>query len=425
MLSTLRNAFNVPDLRRRIIFTVLMITIYRMGIFIPVPGIDKSAIAAQASQSGTLLNFYDMISGGALSHYSIFAMGVIPYINASIIMQLLTIAIPRLEQLSKEGDDGRKKIQKYTRYAAVGIALIMSFSQYALMTQAGAIGTTSKFQIALIMITLTAASVFLMWLGDQITENGIGNGVSLLIFINIISRFPTMIYQIKSVTTGGADILGDLVFIAVYLGLFLAVVITTLSERRIHVQYAGKTVGNKSFKGQSTHIPININNSAVIAIIFALSVLQFPAVIGQFWPKSSITQFITSNKWSPFYHQSWTYVISYFILILFFTWFYTQVTFKPDEMAENMHKSSGFIPGIRPGAPTENHIAKVLGRMSLLGGLFAAFIAVLPIVVDMTTRFKGIQFGGTSLLIEVGVALDAMRQLQSQLVMRHYQGFLK
>lgn len=425
MLSTLRRAFNVPDLRKRIIFTVLMVVIYRLGIHIAVPGIDKNVISSQASQAGSLLNFYDLMSGGALSHYSIFAMGVIPYINASIIMQLLNMVIPSLEQLSKEGDDGRKKIQKYTRYAALGIAVIMSYSQFAIMSNAGAISITNKFQIALIMITLTTASMFLMWLGDQITEYGIGNGVSLLIFINIISRFPTMIYQIQTVTTSGAQLLGDLVFAIVYLGLFLAVVITTLSERRIHVQYAGKTVGNKTFKGESTHIPINTNNSAVIAIIFALSVLQFPSIIAQFWQTSAWAKAITGSMYSPFNTKSWAYVIAYIILILFFTWFYTQVTFKPEEMAENMHKSSGFIPGIRPGVPTEQYLTKVLGRMSLIGGLFAAFIAVLPIVVGMTTRFNGIQFGGTSLLIEVGVALDAMRQLQSQLVMRHYNGFLK
>jgi preprotein translocase subunit SecY len=375
---------------------------------------------------GNLINFYDLISGGAFSSFSIFAMGVVPYINASIIMQLLTIAIPYLEQLSKEGEEGRKKIQKYTRYAAVLLGVITAYGSYVLIWNQGALRDTSKLNLFLILITLTTASVFLMWLGDMITVKGLGNGVSLLIFVNIVSRFPTTIYQVFELQKAQTvDIVQVVIFAIAALALVVSVILMSLGERRISVQYAGKTVGNKSFKGQSTHIPINLTASGVIAIIFAMSVMQFPATIAQFWPTSWFSTYFVSGKFSPFRANSWQYALVYAILVIFFSWFYTQVTFKPDEMAENMHKSSGFIPGIRPGQPTATFIEKVLTRVSLLGGSYAAIIAIIPILIAGYSNFKNIQFGGTSALIMVGVALDTMRQLESQLVMRHYQGFLK
>ena len=425
MLSTLRNAWRTPDLKKKLLYTLFFVAIFRIGNHILVPGIDNTALQNIAN-SGTLLGFYDLISGGAFSKFNIFALGVIPYINASIVMQLLTIAIPYLEQLSKEGEDGRKKIQNYTRYAAVGFALLQSFTTYVLIANQHALKDTSTLSVFLIMLTVTTASIFLMWLGDQITVKGLGNGISLLVFINIISRLPLSIYQIAGLQKAEEiNVVQVIMFIAVIAALLLAVIMMSIAERRIPVQYAGKTVGNKSFKGQSTHIPINMNATGVIAIIFATSVMQFPATIAQFWPTSTVFRVITSGNYSPFKTNSFMYSVVFFLLILFFSWFYAQVTFKPDEMAENMHKSSGFIPGIRPGENTAKYIEKVLTRVAIIGGIFAAVIAVFPVIIQGYTKFQGIQFGGTSLLIMVSVALDTMRQMESHLVMRHYQGFLK
>jgi preprotein translocase, SecY subunit len=396
-----------------------------MGNHIPVPGIDTNALSNLA-KAGTLFSFYDLMSGGALSSFSIFAMGVIPYINSSIIFQLLTIAIPSLEQLSKEGEEGRKKIQNYTRYCAVVFGALQSFGTYALIRNYGAISNVSKFDVFLIVLTLTTSSVFLMWLGDQITVKGIGNGVSLIIFINIISRLPSQIAQVMSFqSTGAVSIVQVAMLLVLIIALFVAVVATNLSERRIPIQYAAKQSGGRMFKGQSTHIPINMNSSGVIAIIFAMSVMQFPATIASFIPESAFGKFITMSKYSIFKHNTLPYVIVTIVLVVFFTWFYSEVTFKPDEMAENIHKSAGFIPGVRPGEPTARFIGKVLMRVSILGGIFAALIAVIPMGIEGLTAFKGISFGGTALLIQVGVALDFMRQLESQLMLRHYKGFLK
>jgi preprotein translocase, SecY subunit len=425
MLSTLKNSWKVPDLRKRLLFTFFIVLIFRLGNHITVPyvDIDKMSNISQ-SNAGGLVGFYDLVSGGAFSKLTIFAMGVVPYINASIIMQLLTIAIPYLEQLSKEGEDGRKKIQKYTRIAAVFLAAIQSYGMYVYIWNYynQALKDTSKFSMVIIMITLTTSSVFLMWLGDQITVKGLGNGMSLLIFINIISRLPMTAWQIATSDVNPIEII---VFIVVLLGLLVSIILMSLAERRINVQYAGKVVGNRTYKSQSTHIPINLIASGVIAIIFAMSVMQFPATIGQFWSKSWFVTHIINSANSPFNPKSLSYAIFYGILVIFFSWFYTQVTFKPDEMAENMHKSSGFIPGIRPGQQTARHIEKVLTKVSLIGGTYAAIIAIVPIIIANSTSFNNIQFGGTTFLIMVGVALDTMRQLESQLVMRHYQGFLK
>jgi preprotein translocase subunit SecY len=424
MLSTLQNAWKVTDLRKRIIFTLVIIALFRMGNFITVPGVDNSKLTNLAD-TGTLVGFYNLISGGAFGHCSIFAMGVGPYINASIIVQLLTIAIPYLEQLSKEGEDGRKKIQNITRYGAIVFGILQAFGQYAIIRSTGAVADTSIWNVALIILVLVTGSTLLMWVGEQITAKGLGNGVSLLIFINIISRIPDMGIKIASYQQAGTiDFLQIIVFIAVVIALLIAVIIVSLAERRIAVQYAGKTVGSKTYKGQSTHIPININGSAVIAIIFAMSVMQFPATIAQFLPDNKIAQSLVGAN-SIFKADTWQYAIVYFFLIVFFTWFYTQVTFKPDEMSENIHKSSGFIPGIRPGEPTTKHLEGILTKVAILGGLFASVVAVFPIIVEGYTPFKGISFGGTMLLILVGVSLDTVRQLESQLVMRHYEGFLK
>ncbi|XZK29664.1 preprotein translocase subunit SecY [Clostridium perfringens] len=425
MLSTLRNAWKVQDLRKKIIWTVFLIAIFRMGSYIPVPGIDTDSLKA-LTQSGSLVSFYDLISGGSFSRFSIFALGVVPYINASIIMQLLTVAIPKLEQLSKEGDDGRKKIQKITRYASIVIGAITAYGSYVIIQNVGALKSNSPVSMFLILLTLVVGSTFLMWLGDQITVKGVGNGTSLIIFANILSSLPMTGYQIYNLSKiGRINIVEVALFIFFTLALLAGVIYLSLAERRITVQYAGKAVGNKMMKGQSTHIPLSIIGTTVIAIIFAMSVMSFPTTIAQFFPEAGWSQWITGSSYSPFNAKTWMYPVLYALLTIFFTWFYTQITFKPDEMAENMHKSSGFIPGIRPGKPTEIYLEKVLNRISMFGGCFAAIIAVVPILVANYTPFQGIQFGGTSLLILVSVSLEIMRQLESQLTMRHYQGFLK
>ncbi|SHH84517.1 protein translocase subunit secY/sec61 alpha [Clostridium collagenovorans DSM 3089] len=425
MLSTLRNAWKVPELRKRLLYTLLILVFFRMGNFIPVPGVNTESLSSLTS-SGNLFSFYDLLSGGAFSRFSIFAMGVTPYINASIIVQLLTFAIPTLEQMSKEGQEGRKKIQNITRYSAVVFGVIQAFGMYAIIQRSGALTDNTKLGLFLILITMTTGSVFLVWLGEQITAKGLGNGISLIIYVNIISRVPQSVYSIINLQkTGDANFIQVVTLVALVIAMLIGVIIVTLSERRIPVQYAGKAAGSRMFKGQSTHIPISPSSSAIIAIIFAMSVMQFPGTIATFIPESGFANFVLNSKWSVFRSNTWPYIVTYFILIVFFTWFYTQITFKPDEMAENMHKSSGFIPGIRPGEPTMKYIEKVLTRVSILGGVYAAAIALFPIFLSMYTNFKDLAFGGTAILIVVGFALETSKQIESQLVMRHYQGFLK
>ncbi|WP_297519833.1 preprotein translocase subunit SecY [uncultured Clostridium sp.] len=425
MLSTLRNAWKVPDLRKKILWTVFLVVIFRMGSHIPVPGIDTIQLNKMMNSEG-LLGFYNLISGGSLARFSIFALGVVPYINASIIMQLLTIAIPQLEQLSKEGEDGRKKIQNITRYASIFIGIVMAVGTYLLMYKSNALKETNLMSILLIIVSLVVGSTFLMWLGDQITVKGLGNGVSLIIFANIISGLPMTGVQIMDLGKNGAVGFVEItMFVLGSLALLCGVIILSLGERRIPVHYAGKSVGNKVYKGQNTHIPLSIIGSTVIAIIFAMSVMGFPGTIARFFPDNSFAVWITSSNFSPFNYKEPLYPICYALLTIFFTWFYTQITFKPEEMAENMHKSSGFIPGIRPGKETAIYLEKLLNRMAFFGGIFAAIIAVLPVIVANYTNFQGVEFGGTSLLILVSVALEMMRQLETQLTMRHYKGFLK
>ncbi len=425
MLLTLRNAWKVPELKKRFLWTIFLVAIFRIGIHLPVPGIGTEYLSGLI-ESDSLLGFYNLISGGAFSNFSIFALSVTPYINASIIMQLLTIAIPSLEQLSKEGEDGKKKIQSITRILSIAIGCILAFGTYSMIRGTGATAGFTAIQVLVLIVTLVVGSTFCMWLGDQITVKGFGNGISILIFVNIISQLPntakTLAVGKQSGEIGIIEIALFLIFVAALL--FIAVFFS-LAERRIPVQYAGKAVGNKVARAQTTHIPLSIIGSAVIAIIFAMSVMMFPQTIATIFPDNGLAIWITGNSYSPFNKNSWMYPVCYSILTVFFTWFYTQITFKPDEMAENLHKSAGFIPGIRPGEATEKFFERVLTRVSLIGGLFAAFLAITPILIENYTALKGISFGGTSLLIIVGVAMDFSRQLDSQLVMRHYKGFLK
>jgi len=424
MLSTLRNAWKVPELKKRFLWTIFLVAIFRIGTHIPVPGIDTNVLESLAS-SGTIFGFYDLMSGGAFRQFSIFALSVTPYINASIIVQLLTIAIPSLEQLSKEGEEGRKKIQKITRILSIIIGFILAFGTYSMVAARGATVGMEWPEIVIVLIALVAGSTFSMWLGDQITAKGFGNGISILIFVNIVSQLPITLMSLFTLKDQGKiSIIGILLFVAAAILLLCLVIFFSLAERRIPVQYAGKAVGSKMMRGQSTHIPLSIIGSAVIAIIFAMSVMMFPKTIAEFFPTHNWAIWITSNKYSIFNESTWMYPVVYSILTIFFTWFYTQITFKPDEMAENLHKSAGFVPGIRPGEATEKYFERVLTKVSLIGGVFAALLAILPILIS-NTNLQGIQFGGTSLLIMVGVGLDFSRQLDSQLVMRHYQGFLK
>ena len=424
MLQTLKNAWKLPDLRKRILFTVFIVFIYRLGNFIVVPNINADALKDLAN-SQTLVGFYDLISGGAFSNFSIFAMGVTPYINASIIMQLMNVIIPKLEQLSKEGQEGRAKIQNYTKYLAIAIGAVQAYGTYVLIYNAGAVEKDSFLNTVLIIMTLLAASMFLIWLGDRITEKGVGNGVSVLIFINIVSRIPMMATQVGVLYSGGAvDIVSLVLFALAMVALFVGTVAFSLGERRIPVQYAGRVSGTKQIKGQSSHIPVSVSSACVIAIIFAMSVMQFPATLAEFFRNSKVLEWLTTSNWSIFKVNSVGYMVAYVVLVIFFAVFYTQITMKPEDMADNMAKSGGYVAGIRPGVATAKYLERILTKVALIGGVFAALIAVFPIFLEGYTPFKGLAFGGTVIFIMSGVALDTMRQLESQLVMRHYKGFL-
>lgn len=428
MLQTLRNAFKVPELRKKFLWTILLVAVFRMGSHIPLPGINSDYLK-NISQSGSLLGFYDLISGGAFSRASILALGVMPYINSSIIIQLLTVAIPQLEQLSKEGDSGRKKIQNATRYVALVISFVLAYGIYATLANSGATAGLEITQKIVIVFTLVVGSTFCMWLGDQVTVKGIGNGTSILIFVNIISRIPTIIGSIIVLKDAGSvSIVSIVLFTAFILLLLAAVLFFSLSERRIPVQYAGKFASgnNAMVKSQSTHIPLSIIGSAVLGIIFSMSVMEFPRTIATlFGGDKSWAQWILTNNTCPFNSKSWSYIVIYAVLTIFFNWFYMQITFKPDEMSENLHKSAGFIPGIRPGEETTIYFEKILNRLAVIGGVLAAILAVTPILIENNTAFKNISFSGTSLLIMINVALDFTRKVESQMVVRHYKGFLK
>ena len=430
MFQTLLNAWKIPDLRKKLLYTILMLIIFRFGSFIPVPGINAEMIKEMMGGfnegiQGLLNNF----SGGALERVSIFAMSITPYINASIILQLLTVAIPALERLSKEGEEGRKKIASYTRFVTVILAFVQAtglfFSFQSAMTDKGV------FAYFVVTLTFTAGTAFLMWLGEQITERGIGNGISLLIVIGIVSRGPQMIQSIIAMVeqAGGvtvsvaATIIAVVVIAVVAVG---AVVLMNEAERKIPVQYAKRVVGRKAYGGQSTHIPLKVIMAGVMPIIFAVSIMSFPKTIsmfihGQTGPTEGI--WVAILRWFTETHPF--YIICYFLLILFFTYFYTAIQFNPIEIANNMKRNGGFIPGIRPGKPTSDYIAKVLSKVTLLGAFFLALLAILPIILAFVPSLKGISIGGTSLLIVVGVALETMKQLESQMLMRHYKGFLE
>lgn len=415
MLSTLRAALKVEEVRKKIIFTLLMFLVFRIGAHIPVPGIDNSIIQQLTSQA-KILGFFDMVAGGAFSNFSIFAMSITPYINASIIMQLLTVIVPRLEQLAKED---RKKMAEYTRYLTVVLGLVQAIGlSFGFKS---ALVNPSFGSMALVALTLTAGTACLMWIGESITEKGIGNGISLIIFAGIVSRIPSgAIYLASYAMQGGAAILSVIAFFAIAIVSILVVVLVHEGERRVPVQYAKRVVGRKVYGGQSTHIPIKVNSAGVIPVIFAMSILMFPATIAGFFPDNGVATWIANN----FTTGNWFYNVLYMLLIIFFTYFYSSITFNPIDVADNIKKNGGFIPGLRPGRPTSEYITKIMSRITLFGAIFLAIIAVLPSVLSTFTGLD-LSFGGTALLIVVGVALDTMKQMEATLMMRSYQGFMK
>lgn len=424
MIRTIAQAWRIADIRKKIIFTLLMLLVFRLGSNIPVPGIDRDILKEVFSGNTGLFGLFDLFSGGAFSNFTIFALSITPYITASIILQLLTIAVPSLEALAKEGTEGKKKIAQYTRYLTVVLAFIQAIGlSVGLFRQA--VVNDDFFSLTVIVLTLSAGTAFLMWLGEQINENGIGNGISLIIMGGIVSRIPTAIHQtwIK-LQAGEIGIVSIILFCLFALIVVVGIIIIQQGQRRIPVQYAKRVVGRKMYGGQSTHIPMKVNQAGVIPVIFSLSLLQFPLTITYFIPKGGFNDFVTT--WlSPNGNPGvWIYGLFNIILIMFFTYFYTAITFNPMEVANNMKANGGFIPGIRPGRSTVEYLNRVMTRITFVGAVFLAFIATLPTLIQQFTALQ-IGFGGTSLLIVVGVALDTMKQLESQMVMRNYQGFLK
>lgn len=434
MIKSIQSIFRIPDLKKRILFTLSILVVDRIGGHIPVPGINGKALFQFFEQmgGGGIFSLYDMFAGGALSQATVFALGIMPYISASIILQLLGAVIPYFQKLQKEGEEGRKKITQYTRY---GTVLISALQAYGLAVFLESIGTTASGQLVVpnpgfafrifTMITMASGSVLIMWLGEQITERGIGNGISLIIFVGIIARFPNAIAtEIDQVIGGNRAVLTEIFLFVLMIATVAAVVLLTQGMRKIPVQYAKRVIGRKVYGGQSTHIPLRVNTAGVMPIIFAQSIMFVPGTIKTFFPGSEFVNTISSY----FEYTSIVYWIIYGAMIVFFTYFYTAIAFNPVDVADNMKKYGGFIPGVRPGKKTADFIDNILTRITLPGSIFLAIVAIFPYFI---TKFTNVSFtfasffGGTSLLIIVGVALDTLQQIESHLLMRHYDGFLK
>ena len=427
MLETLKNAWKIEELRKKILFTLLIVLLYRIGNAIPVPFVNVDALKIYFTQlENTMLGFMNVLSGGAFSSATIFALSIQPYINASIIIQLLCIAIPALERLSKdEGEEGKKKIASITRYATVGIGLLMGFAYYMLMRNNGllAVGYEKNAMAAIVVIlTFTSGSALIMWLGEQITEFGIGNGISIILFASIVSRLPvSIISTVRNVMVGA---LPWWVAVLMYLGalaIIVLIVYVSDAERRIPVTYGKRVVGRKMYGGQSTHLPMKVNMSGVMPIIFAQSISSLPGTIAALTGKSGGW---TQTWFGP---TSILYAIVYFLLIIFFAYFYSTIQFNPIEVANNLKKNGGYIPGFRPGKPTSEFIQKVLNKITLFGAIYLGIIAVVPILIShfsSTAALTGLSIGGTSIMIAVGVALETVRALEAQMIMRNYKGFL-
>ena len=419
----MRNAWKIDDLRKKILFTLVIILLYRLGNAVPVPYVDIDALGQYFNQmQNTVLGLLNVMSGGAFSNATIFALSIQPYINASIIIQLLTIAIPALERMSKEeGEEGKKKIASITRYTTVAIGLIQGFAYYWMIMSSGFLTADGSgiWAAIVIILTFTSGSALIMWLGEQITEFGIGNGISIILFASIVSRFPTSLYQmVTNAVNGTVAWWIDILLLIGALAMIVLIVLINDSERRIPVQYAKRVVGRKMYGGQSTHLPMKVNMSGVLPIIFAQSIASLPATIAAFTGHSD-------SAWAS--TTSIPYAIIYFLLIIFFAYFYSTIQFNPVEVANNLKKNGGYIPGFRPGKPTSEFIKKVLNKITLFGAIYLGIIAVVPILIShfsTAADLSGISLGGTSIIIVVGVALETVRALEAQLLMRNYKGFL-
>ena len=437
MFKTIRNAWAIPDLRKKILFTLLIVLVFRIGSVIPVPFLDMGTLSELmaplndvTNNNSSMLAYLNTLSGGAFSNATLFAMGVTPYINSSIIMQLLCVAIPPLERMAKEGEVGRKKIGKITRYVTVLLGLVQGGAYFWYLKANGVTTYTEGFSLVfsaiVIILAFTAGTALMMWMGEQINQYGIGNGISILLFAGIIARFPYTISVLGQYLEQGSNGSSQyFVLVPLWILLFLAIIwiITFMqdSERKIPIQYAKRVVGRKMYGGQSSHLPIKVALGGVLPIIFASSILSIPSTIKMFWTPSS-------GFWASLFNalstEGWLYMLLYFIFILAFAYFYTTIQYNPVEIANNLRQNSGSIPGIRPGKPTSDFIQKILSRITLIGALFLSVIAVLPILVSAVATNVNISLGGTSLLIVVGVALDTVTNLESQMMMRHYKGFL-
>ncbi|MDH4320086.1 MAG: preprotein translocase subunit SecY [Desulfobulbaceae bacterium] len=428
MAGGIQNAANIPELRRRVLFTLIMLAVYRTGVQIPTPGINGEALAAFfAKNAGTLFGMFNMFSGGALEKFSIFALGIMPYISASIIFQLLTVVIPQLEALSKEGESGRRKITQYTRYATVVLSLVQGLFISIGLESMAAPGSGAMIVIEpgwsfrlMTMLTLTSGTAFIMWLGEQMTERGIGNGISLIIFAGIVARMPAAIANTFKMVSAGELALIFLPVLLVFMAAVIAVIIFfETSQRRIPIQYAKRVVGNKMYGGQHSHLPLKVNMAGVIPPIFASSIMMFPETIGGFVQVDWVKQVTSLLSWGSPLHT-----LLYVVFIVFFCFFYTAVTFNPVDIAENLKKNGGFIPGVRPGKKTADFIDKIMIRLTVIGAVYVSAVCVLPTV--LINKFNvPFFFGGTALLIVVGVAIDTMSQIESHMVMRNYDGFMK
>ena len=444
MLTTIRNAWKIADLRKKILFVIFALLIFRLGAAIPVPYINTEYLQQyMQANSGTIFGLLNTLSGSALSRATLFALSIQPYINASIIIQLLTIAIPALERLAKDGgEEGKKKIQSITRYTTLAIGLLQGFGYYTLIKSYKLLENTSVWAGIVIVLTFTAGAVFLMWLGEQITEHGVGNGISIILFTGIVSRGPALIRTLfTSVrnyltdTSGWTDeakanltTMHPAVCVLIIVGILLLVMFVVFvnnAERKIPVQYAKRVVGRKMYGGQSTFIPIKVNLSGVLPIIFAQSIAMIPATIGMFVPSSRVEGSGWYNFLQFFNSTSTIYAIIYFLLILAFSYFYATIQFNPVEVANNLKKNGGFVPGFRPGRPTAEYLGRVLSRLTFFGAIFLGIVAILPIIVERVTGIPSLSIGGTSVIIVVGVALETVRMLEAQMLMRHYKGFLE
>lgn len=437
MFNTIKNAWKIPDLRKKILFTLLIIIVFRFGSVIPVPFLDAEALRSlmqTVEEQGTFLSYVNMMTGGAFAQATLFAMGITPYINSSIIMQLLTVAIPPLERMAREGEEGRKRIGAITRYVTVILGLIQGTAYFFYLRNNSITlyndGFGQVFAAIVIILVFTAGTALMMWLGEQINQHGVGNGISILLFAGIVARLPytgEQLWSYISLANADPSLSKYYVLAPLWIVLFLVVVWVIIfmneAERRIPIQYAKRVVGRKMYGGQSSHMPIKVGMSGVMPVIFASSILSIPSTI-QLFLGGSVSDGFWKSFFDAFSSTGWLYSVLYFILILLFAYFYMTIQYNPIEMANNLRQNNGTIPGIRPGKPTSDFIAKILSKVTLIGALFLAFIAIVPIVYGNVTGLGRLSMGGTSVIIMVGVALETVKQMESQMMMRHYKGFL-